>query len=147
MITKTRPTLARKTISGYALLGRIRRLILEEPRRYNQRSTLAVVMEGHPYPPDIIPPCGTIGCVGGWIVALTRPSQISSHTDVVALTQEILQLDIYSTHVLTDFHAAGWRGFTMEEIVPHAERGAEHIAQFMKDHKAHLQAVQIVVER
>lgn len=48
------------------LLRRVAKHILAEPKRYNQDTELDVGVTG-----EQAPPCGTVGCIGGWICALT----------------------------------------------------------------------------
>ena len=55
------PTSKAKT--AHELLGEVRRIILAEPLRYDQTSTLMYVDPKEK--PDRYPACGTVGCVAG----------------------------------------------------------------------------------
>lgn len=128
-----------KAKTAYGLLGEIRKLILEEPKRYNQERTLQRRAKG-----DGAPACGTVGCVAGWTVALKAPR--TPTYDVLEKAANILGLQ-YSTQFwsvsdeLFSGDAAGWR--EGEGIQQHARNGAKHIAEFMKTHEAQLKAKKV----
>lgn len=125
--------------TGYSLLGEIRRIILAEPRRYDQYETL---MRGRDLrirvDPEYRPECGTIGCVAGWVKALKRPS---TSIDAIDFTQRILGLDNDQTTELTSSSAAGQR--RLSDLVSHAERGAEHIERFRQKYAKQLKAKRV----
>jgi hypothetical protein len=54
------------------LLRRVAKHIAEEPRRYNQDAELEVDVIGRS-----APACGTVGCIGGWVCALTGTTKRS----------------------------------------------------------------------
>lgn len=69
-----------KTADG--LLASIQKLILEEPKRYNQNSWVWLLEEG--FDPEYVrrgPACGTIGCVAGWVSVLTLPRSAIKHLE------------------------------------------------------------------
>ncbi len=53
------------------LLRRVQTAILEEPRKLNMNVWMEKVPGRHPNPP----PCGTVGCIAGWAVALGAPEK------------------------------------------------------------------------
>lgn len=125
-----------KAKTAYGLLGEIRALIVAEPKRYNQRDTLAIrgteITGG--YDDETFPRCGTIGCVAGWVTMLTAkdPSRVE---DVVGFAQRTLGLDGEQEYALFNSEAAGrTRGGSQE----HAQSGADHIASFQRKHRTQL---------
>lgn len=55
-----------KAKTAYGLLSEIRKLIIEEPKRYDQNSWSTSVFVN----PDALPACGTVCCVAGWVKTL-----------------------------------------------------------------------------
>jgi hypothetical protein len=58
------------------LLRKVAQHILEEPNRYDQETFLKISHAGEEYlgPSELIdkfPACGTVGCIAGWVAALT----------------------------------------------------------------------------
>jgi hypothetical protein len=130
-----------KATNAYDLLKEVRDLILEDPRRYNQRTTLnhyppgVQWTEGPRRQPILAPPCGTVGCRAGWVVELTR----SRTQYVVRGAQDILGLtDAQAETFFAAAAAAGWAG-TPE----HARSGAYGITAFLKKHAKQLKAKRI----
>ena len=54
------------------LLRRIQRHILAEPKRLDMRSWLIMYSKQQATENSSIPRCGTVACIAGWAVALTR---------------------------------------------------------------------------
>lgn len=131
------PKLRAKT--AYGLLGQIARLIVEEPKRYNQGSWIAVkgntdhALEG--LPEKGFPACNTVGCAAGWVCALTM-QEPPNYWDVEDMAAEILGLD--------DDFVIAWELFDEDACGPkpqtkaHALRGAKHIEKFRKKYRARL---------
>jgi hypothetical protein len=72
---------AKKTKLNVSLLRKVQAHILEEPRRYEQNTTIIEGTPGKVMFPDyggydlIVPSCGTIACIGGWVqlLGMKRP--------------------------------------------------------------------------
>lgn len=134
--------------NAYQLLGEIRKLILEEPKRYRQSIWGHRNLKG----PDA-PACGTQACVAGWTCVLKVPSLSLDDGATVnylqvphVIAQTILGITDNQADVLFSGDAAGTRmnesglGFDFEG---HARRGARHIARFMKMHAKRLKATKV----
>lgn len=126
--------------TAYSLLSEIRALIIAEPKRYNQRDTLAIL--GGPnddhYATDDYPACGTIGCVAGWAVALKaqRPNRV---IEVLPYAQRLLGLDAAQNYELFNSFAAAGESRTPD----HANAGAAHIAAFQAKYRRQLLATKV----
>lgn len=131
MTTNARPKSRAKT--AYGLLSEIRRLIVDEPKRYNQRTVVYFGATG-----DRAPACGTVGCVAGWIYALKRRGAKRNRDgeDVIEFAEQTLGLDVGAMSRLVDGSAAGREPQTAR----HAKRGAAHIARFQKKYATQLKA-------
>lgn len=146
-----------KAKTAYELLEQVIAHIKEEPKRYAQatwgaRNSDAIKAVG----PATVPPCGTIACRAGWIVALNDglPAFTARirHDSIERRANDILGFKrqcfcgnpscngdsdgALETRELFAPHAAGNRGFSVRE---HARRGVAGLRAFMKQHKAHLQ--------
>ncbi len=55
--------------TAYGVLSEVRRLILDEPLRYDQTVLLVRRDEGYSRPMGF-PKCGTVGCRAGWVTEL-----------------------------------------------------------------------------
>jgi hypothetical protein len=134
-----------KTADG--LLGEIERIILEEPKRYNQHETLLLEKRDGDGTSDGLyeeekveyPSCGTIGCVAGWVVALKRrrPERVP---DVIAVADEILGLRDYQSSELFSSYAAG---VGKPQTGAHARGGAKHIRKFRRKYRDQLRAKKV----
>lgn len=128
-----------KAKTAYGLLSEIRKIILEEPKRYDQWGWLrrGKSLRGDPFEPA----CGTVGCVGGWITVLKD----AKSDDAI----QILGVGIEAAWELFDADAAGKRmcgdGFEYSEasICAHAKRGARHIERFQKKYAKQLKAKRV----
>lgn len=133
-----------KAKTAYGLLSEIRRLILAEPKRYDQTDTL--FMNGRDSrlackmdPNRGYPKCGTVGCVAGWVVALkTNPSTVATG-GVLGTAARILQID----KILADQLFGGSMVAGKPQTTQHALGGARHIAAFQKAHAAQLKAKRV----
>lgn len=137
----TRPVSKAKT--AYGLLGEIPKLILQEPKRYDQTCVLEVAPKDGRHNPSNYPPCGTVGCVAGWTVALTEPprrvNRLILKANVMVHAARILGLTIGQAEEL---FAAGQAGIHPQTL-GHAKRGARHIARFRKRYAKQLRAKRI----
>lgn len=122
-----------KTANG--LLSEIRKLILAEPKRYDQFDWLSFEVRGL-----LAPACGTVGCVGGWTVFLKqgRRSNTPSAAGILGLS------DSQADELFRGGAAGRRRGRdgveTEQSIAAHARRGAAHIRRFQKKHATQLRA-------
>jgi len=124
-----------RATTAYELLAEIRQIILDEPKRYDQRVFLMT-----PFGPSDTradwPACGTIGCVAGWVKTLK--AQPDEYTDAENFAWDRLGLTWSQKEELFNSKAAGVR--LDRHPAAHAKRGAAHIARFMKKHAAQLKA-------
>jgi len=129
-----------KAKTAYGLLSEVRRLILAEPKRYNQyclltvRSSRSNALRGN-YFTDF-PSCGTIGCVAGWVATLKADSV---RGDIWNKARHILGLDEREGEIL--FWASAAQG--PSQSLQHARNGAKHIARFQTRHAAQLKAKRV----
>ncbi len=135
------PKLRAKT--AYGLLGQIARLIVEEPKRYNQSKWIAVkgnddhAAEG--LPERGFPACNTVGCAAGWVCALTMKnpplywSVEDEATEILGLEGSGIEWELF------DETAGGPKPQTKA----HARRGAKHIEKFRKKYRKLLLAKKV----
>lgn len=128
-----------KATNAHALLTSVRRLILEEPKRYNQRTTLIVKGLDASFNDGFrFPRCGTIGCVAGWIISL-KPNQSNAGETVTTRARHILGLTDVQHLELFNGGAADGRPQTKD----HAIAGAKHIAKFQRKYRVQLLAKKV----
>lgn len=139
-----------KAKTAYGLLSEIRKLVTQEPKRYDQENTLTRGLAAKEiYEAEMLPSCGTVGCVAGWVIALRSPNR--SQGDVLDAATAILGLrgiyDDWGSQAFELFRAtaAGDRQgadgvCTVGSIAAHAKRGAEHIARFQNKYAKQLKA-------
>jgi len=129
-----------KATNAYELLDEIRELIIEEPLRYNQASWLSIGEDAHRIY-EVVPSCGTVGCVAGWVVALRGYVGASS---VYKSAMYHLGIDYEKADILFHGDAAGCvdeiGGGVDSQTPEHARLGALHISQFMEQNKEKLLA-------
>lgn len=126
-----------KAKTAYGLLSEIRKLILEEPKRYDQTGWLTRGRSATCIYRDFAPQCGTVGCVGGWVEALKR-----REAGVVLGLDWEQQEELFAARAAGDRYAAtsdGWAP-TKASVRAHAKRGAAHIARFQKKYAKQLKA-------
>jgi hypothetical protein len=123
-----------KAKTAYGLLSEVRRLILAEPKRYNQSDTISFRDTGG-WSIDYSkwPACGTVGCVAGWVTTLKLPERAELY-DVIAPAGNVLGLNPEQRRELFRGSAAGARAQT----VAHAKAGAAHIRRFQKKYAKQL---------
>lgn len=127
-----------KAKTAYGLLSEIRKLILEEPKRYNQNYDL--VTEGAFLGSEVMPACKTIGCVAGWCCALKVGREVDSLL-VPTTARAILGVDGDAFMELYRHDAVPCQreiGFER-----HARLGAAHIAKFQKKYAKQLKAKKV----
>jgi hypothetical protein len=124
-----------KAKTAYGLLSEIRKLILEEPKRYDQCATLVHGADASEFYGDKLPACGTVACVGGWVLVLKG---FGVH-DSLDKAWGVLGQPTDDMWDLFEADRAGSRG----NIAAHAKRGAAHIAKFQKKYAAQLKAKRV----
>lgn len=153
------PTSRAKT--AYGLLAAICKLIVAEPKRYNQDYYL---ISNNNKPESFLaerwraagrmPACGTVGCVAGWAVQLKFPEQavgIDRLSNTAMTAREMLGLSSEQGYDLFDHTALGKVAKTEAEIAAlvapgteaYAALGVKHIRQFMAANKQQLKAKRI----
>lgn len=115
--------------NAYDLLTDIRRLIREEPKRYDQHTWIEHPLKGGPS-------CGTVGCVAGWVWTLKRPEYTESIADAAA---KILGLEwsqaaeLFNGGAVTGEAQTWWHGV----------QGRRHIWRFQRKYATQLKAKSI----
>ena len=147
MKTKQTPRLRAKTAYGW--LAGVARLILEEPKRYNQELFIRYARGYQPlserFQTSSFPACGTIGCVAGWTAQSRYPDRRIPYSAVSNTACEILGLTYEQAKELFNGSALDSNG---EELPPHgslayAELGVAHIRRFMKKYSKQLRSTRI----
>lgn len=135
-----------KAKTAYGLLSEIRKLIIEEPKRYDQWGWRRLLSQSDAFAPA----CGTVGCVGGWICVLKGyPFGDSDSTKfaykILGMNGDVVWNELFDA----DLAGLRWeqRGndsvVTMRAIRAHARRGAAHIARFQKKYAKQLKATKV----
>lgn len=124
--------------TAYGLLSEVRRLILEEPKRYNQLDTLTIRGTRGNRIYDEYPACGTVGCVAGWttVLAAKNPARVR---DVLTYARKVLGLNSAQEERL-------FNGFVVPGIRQsreHAAGGAVHIRRFQQEFASQLKRTKI----
>jgi hypothetical protein len=122
--------------TAYGVLSEVRKLILQEPLRYDQTNILSFKEIDNEY--DTYPSCGTVGCIAGWITVLTCPKP-KRETFPWDYAVDRLGLTWEQSIALFTAVAADGEGQTRY----HARSGAEHIARFQKKFEKQLRAKRI----
>lgn len=130
-MAKTKKVPVSRAKTAYGLLSEVRRLILEEPLRYNQEDWLSRIEEHANL--FKFPSCGTIGCVAGWVATLKRGRDFD-WMGSLKIASEILGVSEEQAFEL--FNGGAARG--QKQTRQHAESGAAHIARFQKKYHAQL---------
>jgi len=134
-----------KAKTAYGLLSEIRKLILEEPKRYDQTNVLRVGSDATAKYHSLTPACGTVGCVAGWVCVLTG-NQMLTGWDVLDKADEVLGLTdagIPEMRLFGEERAGSRDNESQSSIRAHAARGAAHIAEFQKKYAAQLKAKRV----
>lgn len=143
-----------KATNAYDLLSDVRKAILNEPLRYNQASWLTVAPSAAAARRNDMPTCGTVGCVAGWVVALTsdraRLAKLAASDNVGDVAARILGIPIPTGGVVAAFGSRYWDLFRHNatgDAPPgtwaHAEAGAAHIARFQAAYRTQLKRKRI----
>lgn len=135
-----------KAKTAYSLLSEIAKLIIAEPKRYNQERFLTV-RGGREQAPRGFPACGTVGCVAGWVAALKGPKGARTrYQDVQTVATDILGLDHYQSDQLFSGSALSSAVDGLgpnPQTVSHARHGVKHIRRFQEANRAQLLAKRI----
>ena len=125
--------------TAYGLLSEIRKLILEEPKRYDQTAW----RYKWPVGCQEAPACGTTACVAGWVVTLKVPDFSAYQHSFEDEGARVLGLSPAAAEALFDGNAAKERGDGRRDILRHAKRGAAHIARFQKKYAKQLRSKRV----
>ena len=138
--------------TAYGLLGDVIKAIREEPRRYDQWQLLSTYQPTTTKADPLLPECGTVGCVAGWVTVL-QGGRLTWRTNIWEQAQKILGLTPEQANELFDDRAAGDRDenwwedphyednstkVTLRSFKAHATRGIRHIERFRKQYKSQL---------
>lgn len=145
-----------KAKTAYGLLSEIRKLILEEPRRYDQTAWKRTMSE---VPQNLRSHCGAVCCVAGWVDTLKSEQPVTPERApfetadngryrVSENAQSILGISEQQADELFDGEKAGERytrngGVRVYHLRNHAKRGATHIARFQTKYAAQLKAKRV----
>lgn len=127
-----------KATTAYELLSEVRRLILEEPKRYNQEHVFTDPVNRN------APQCGTIACVAGWVAVLKG---LDRNRDIMSQAANVLGIDdteadeLFSGAAIDEI--AGCNTAPMIGTPEYASYGAQHIAKFQKKYAAQLKAKRV----
>lgn len=136
MATSKMPT--SRATTAYGLLSEIRKLILAEPKRYDQRRY--IMRRRNPdgmedVPMRGFPACGRVGCVAGWVATLTQSRRFAC-LDAYEIARAALGLDRRQSREL--FGVSGVNG--EPQTSQHARSGVAHIARFQRKYASQLKA-------
>ena len=133
---KPTPLPKSKAKNAYDLLKDVRKVILEEPLRYDQTRSLVNKL----YSPLQVrfPTCNTIGCRAGWVVVLKR-SRPFTIFNCWAEARDILGLTYDQADNLFTMFAVPHEPQTKA----HAQAGAKGITAFIRKYKKQLQAKKV----
>lgn len=128
--------------TAYGLLNEVKRLILAEPKRYDQ-GTFIARRNGHSrlFDPQDFPACGTVGCVAGWVATL-KTEKLFEYGATPLIAKRILGLDRLQQAELFD----GCAGATIEhtaQTLKHAQAGVAHIERFQQRYSAQLRRTKV----
>lgn len=149
-------------VTAYDRLVEIARLILEEPKRYNQSDTLTIIGSqeqpcsglGTSFYGNNIPDCGMIGCVAGWDQVLEGGLIRKVSFDLIGkewahpsypvdFVRIHLGLNAYQTTRLVESDAV----IGIRQTLEYAVDGAIHILKFAKDFQGQLQQTKLADTR
>jgi hypothetical protein len=137
-----------KAKNAYELLDEVIDLIVDDPRRFNQRDWRMVEGADYYWSNTIDwPDCGTICCVAGWVDMLKSPTPTQS-VDSFTTTRGVgrsarLILGLTSAQAVRLFNPDAVDGdFGTDE---HARLGVKHIRNFQKKHEKQLKAKKLKV--
>ena len=130
--------------TAYGLLSEVKRLIVEEPKRYDQTIFLSRLGDMWLEPNDY-PACGTIGCVAGWVVAI-KCERILPTYQIAEKATKILGLSPEQADELME--SCALENYTKKELPTegtraYAKLGARHITRFQKRYTRQLKAKRV----
>jgi hypothetical protein len=142
-MTKTPKSRAK---TAYGLLSEVCRVILADPRRYNQTDWLTLLdgrARSYWTMPEQRPDCGTIGCVAGWVCAMKCQTEnpLLSSSFTYDFARRMLGLSVEQASELFDSDGAG---DTRPQTPEHAKAGVKHILRFQRKHAAQLRRTRLV---
>lgn len=137
--------------NAYQLLSYVCKLILEEPKRYNQELYFD-------FDKTHLSVCGTVACVAGWVSTLKGPG-IKDADNAGPIAARVLGLNTTQAHDL--FSGAALYAYgehvrvgkdpakqdliaSQPQTVAYARLGVKHIRKFMKEHETQLKAKAVV---
>ena len=130
--------------TAYGLLSEVKRLIVEEPKRYNQGIDIRSANDsGRPL--ENFPACGMIGCVAGWVVVI-KCERILPTYQIAEKATKILGLRPEQADELMD--SCALEDYTKKELPTegtraYAKLGARHITRFQKKYARQLKAKRV----
>ena len=132
--TKTAALPQSKAKTAYELLNEVKRVILADPKRYDQgvfiarKSSDALNVESYPA-------CGTVACVAGWACILKDRGQAGTTIDMAAW---LLGLNNKQADAL--FSVTAFNTTALPQTRAYARAGAQHITRFQQRYKKALKA-------
>lgn len=132
---------------AYELLGEVKKVIVDEPKRYCQDFYLRTLSHDLKFVDNLgrkkqlraeFPSCGTIGCVAGWVVTLKQADLSGGISEAAA---SLLGIGISQRSEL--FHGSAIYKLDKKAnpgTVKYARLGARHIERFRQKYKAQLKA-------
>lgn len=137
-------------LTAYDLLGRVRDVILEEPKRYDQGIWAANLTDYDEVYGlnNTFPACGTIACVAGWTSVLVdgpgyyRGAQVEWRAKTLLgladwQTVELFGFDLFNG-LLNEWYTENGKAWPVQGTREYAEAGAEHIRRFMAKYEFQL---------
>lgn len=124
--------------NAYDLLEDVKEVIKVDPLRYDQTTWRTVDYGEARKKYRDFPACGTVGCVAGWVVTLTRGTDMP-FAEIMSTARKILGLDISEALELFSADAAG----SLPQTKAHTDGGIRHITRFQKKYKDKLKRKKI----
>jgi hypothetical protein len=118
-----------KMALNVALLKKVKKHILAEPKRINMNTWGRDSDEGEPQPA-----CGTVGCIAGWIVFLSKPKSkwdFWKSSDIRSEATRLLRMKDWQVDGLFSPYGVYGEPGTRD----HAKSVAKRIDYFIKGHK------------
>lgn len=151
--------------TAYGHLSWIRKLILDEPKRYNQKSWIVgprvepSLWSHHMdkqislYAAEGLPQCGTVACVAGWAIASFQETYPKSQINISFKAEKLLGLtesqadELFGGDAIEKLYREKF-GYDSDVPKPQtsefAALGAEHIANFQQKYKSQLKRTKLV---
>jgi len=131
-----------KAKNAYELLDEVKKLILAEPKRYNQENWMVKQKDyGQTLPYDArkgFSQCGKVACVAGWVATL-KPG--IGGGSLAERARQILGIGHVQSYELFDGAAIS---LSLEPQTPaYAKAGVEHIERFQERHQEQLLAQKV----